>query len=109
LSPASTTSQVTGRLTEARLHLDHALQINSFVLPGQPPFVESELDGRNSALRFMHHCLLLLGFPDQAAVMANEAASLKPGNLYLRGLEGVRLLRICAFARDVSKVAALGP
>ena len=55
---------------------DEGLQINQFVLPGRQPFMVSDSDGRNSALSFMHDCLLVLGFPDQAGRLAfgDEAA-----------------------------------
>jgi predicted ATPase/class 3 adenylate cyclase/DNA-binding response OmpR family regulator len=89
-----------GRLTEARDHLAQALRINKFVLPGRQPFIASDADGRISTLSFMQHCLLLLGFPDQANEVAIEAASLRPHNLYSRALAQTRLLRMYVFARD---------
>lgn len=89
-----------GRLTEARDHLAQALRINKFVLPGRQPFIASDADGRISTLSFMQHCLLLLGFPDQASKAATEAASLRPHNLYSRALAQTRLLRMHVFARD---------
>lgn len=89
-----------GRLTEALDHLTHALRINKFVLPGRQPFIASDADGRISTLSYMQHCLLLLGFPDQANKVASEAASLKPHNLYSRALAQTRLLRMHIFARD---------
>jgi class 3 adenylate cyclase/predicted ATPase len=98
-----------GRLVEARRHLDQALQINRFVLPGRQPFVASDVDGRISALSFMHNCLLLLGFPDKAEAAANEAASLSPQNLYSRALAQMRLLRMRVFERDASTAAEIGP
>lgn len=98
-----------GRLVEARRHLQQALEINKFVLPGRQPFVASDPDGRISALSFMHHCLLLLGFPDQAEARATEAATLNPHNLYSRALAQVRMLRMCVFTRDVRTAAESGP
>ncbi len=89
-----------GQLREARRHLDEALQINKFALQGRQPFVASDVDGRISTLSFMHNCLLLLGFPDQAEAVAREAAALIPDNLYSRGLALLRLLRMHIFTRD---------
>ena len=89
-----------GQLVEARRHLDQALRINKFVLPGRQPFVASNEDGRISALSFMHNCLLLLGFPDQAEAAAREAASLNPRNLYSRVLAQLRIMRMQVFGRD---------
>jgi tetratricopeptide (TPR) repeat protein len=89
-----------GQLVEARCHLVEALQINKFVLPGHQPFVASDVDGRISTLSFMHNCLLLLGFPDQAEAAANEAAALSLNNLYSRALAQLRLLRMRVLARD---------
>jgi class 3 adenylate cyclase/DNA-binding response OmpR family regulator/tetratricopeptide (TPR) repeat protein len=97
-----------GRFVEARYHLDQALEINKFVAPGRQPFVASNADGRISALSFMHNCLLLLGFPDQAEAVANEAANLIPDNLYARGLAQLRILRMRVIARDALGVAAIG-
>lgn len=97
-----------GQLTEARRHLDKALRINKFVLPGRQPFVASDVDGRISALSFMHNCLLLLGFPDQAEAAANEAATLTPNNLYSRALVQARLVRMHVLARDSSATAEGG-
>ena len=102
------TVTVLGRLAEGRRHLDQALLINNFVLRGRQPFVASDADGRNSALTFMHHCLLLLGFPDQAEARAREAAALKPNNLYSRALALVRMSRIHVFARDARAAAETG-
>jgi class 3 adenylate cyclase/DNA-binding response OmpR family regulator/tetratricopeptide (TPR) repeat protein len=98
-----------GQLVEARRHLDQALQINRFVLPGRQPFVASDVDGRISALSFLHDCLLLLGFPDKAKAAAEEAASLNPQNRYSRALAQMRLLRMHVFVRDASTVAEIGP
>jgi len=97
-----------GRLLDARSHLDQALRINKFVLPGRQPFVASDVDGRISTLSFMHNCLLLLGLPDQAEAAANEVATLKPDNLYSQALAQLRLLRMHAFARDVLATAERG-
>jgi tetratricopeptide (TPR) repeat protein len=97
-----------GRLLDARSHLDQALRINKFVLPGRQPFVASDVDGRISTLSFMHNCLLLLGLPDQAEAAANEVATLKPDNLYSQALAQLRLLRMYAFARDVPATAERG-
>jgi class 3 adenylate cyclase/DNA-binding response OmpR family regulator/predicted ATPase len=98
-----------GQLEEARGHLDQALRIDRFVLPGRQPFVASDVDGRISALSFMHNCLLLLGFPDKAKVVANEAVSLSPRNLYSRALAQMRMLRMRVFERDASTTAEIGP
>ncbi len=98
-----------GRLVEARDHLQQALQINKFALPGRPPFVASNVDGRISALSFMQHCLLLLGFPDRAKAAGDEAASLNPQNLYSQVLAAVRVLRTRVFARDPDAVAESSP
>ena len=97
-----------GRLVEARNHLEQALKINKFALPGRQPFVASDADGRISALSFMQNCLLLLGFPDKAKAAADEAASLDPQNLYSRALAAVRMLRMHIFARDPAAVAESG-
>ena len=97
-----------GRLVEARGHLDEALRINSFALPGRQPFVASDVDGRISALSFMHNCLLLLGLPDQAQAVAKEAASLKPQNLYSQALAQTRTLRMGIFECNAPAVADAG-
>jgi tetratricopeptide (TPR) repeat protein len=98
-----------GRLEEARSHLDQALEINAFVLPGRQPFVASDVDGRVSALSFMHHCLLLLGFPEKAKAAANEVASLNAQNLYSQALARTRTLRMHFFERNAPAVAEMGP
>jgi hypothetical protein len=69
-------------------------------LPGREPFIASDADGRISTLSFMQHCLLLLGFPDQANRVASEAVSLTPHNLYSRALAQTRLLRMHVLVRD---------
>ncbi len=97
-----------GDLMKARCHLEQGLQINQFVLPGRQPFLASDSDGRNSALSFMHDCLLLLGFPDQAGAVANEAAMLKPHHLYSRALAQIRALRMHVFGRDAARAAEIG-
>lgn len=89
-----------GQLAEARHHLEQALQINKFMLPGREPFVASHVDGRISALCFLQHCLLLLGFPEQAEVTAKQAAPLGPDNLYSWALVQSRLIRMRVLARD---------
>ena len=99
---------VLGRLTEARGHLEEALKINSFALPGRQPFVASDVDGRISALSFMHNCLLLLGFPEKAETTAKEAASLRPQNLYSQVLAQTRALRMRVFERNASAAAEIG-
>jgi predicted ATPase len=97
-----------GRLREAHWHLDQALRINKFVLPGRQPFIASDADGRISALSFMHNCLLLLGFPDQAEGVTKEVTALQPKNLYSRSLAGMRVLRMHVFARDAGATAETG-
>lgn len=98
-----------GRLVEAHHDLDQALKIDRFVLPGRQPFVASDVDGRISALSFMHNCLLLLGFLDKAKATAKEAASLNPQNLYSQALAQTRTLRMRFFERDAPAAAELGP
>jgi class 3 adenylate cyclase/predicted ATPase len=94
-----------GELEQARRHLEEGLKLKRFTLPGQQPFVASDTDGLISALSFMHHCLLLLGFPDQAKAAAQRAAMLKPDNLYSQALAQVRTLRKHVFERDADKTA----
>jgi hypothetical protein len=63
---------VLGDLLGARSHLEHALRINRFTLPSQPPVLFSDMEGRISSLTYLHDYLLLLGLPEQAAAVANK-------------------------------------
>jgi predicted ATPase len=94
-----------GDLLQARYHLEQGLKLKRFTLPGQQPFVASDTDGLHSALTFLQHCLLLLGFPDQAEAVAKRMAMLKPDQLYAQALAQVRMLRIHVFNRDVDMTA----
>ena len=94
-----------GELERARRHLEQGLALARFTLPGQQPFVASDTDGLHSALTFLHHCLLLLGFPDQAQAIANRMAMLKTDQLYSQALAQTRMLRIHVFDRDVHSTA----
>jgi class 3 adenylate cyclase/DNA-binding response OmpR family regulator/predicted ATPase len=89
-----------GELTQARHHLEQALQINKFALPGREPFVASHVDAHISTWCFLQHCLLLLGFPDQAERAGKQAAALKPDNLYSQALAQTRLIRMRVLSRD---------
>ena len=57
------------------------------------PSMASDVDGRISTLSFLHNCLLLLGFLDQAAAIAHQAVALRPHNLYSRALAQLRMLQ----------------
>lgn len=97
-----------GNLPPARRHLEQALKINQFGVPGRHPFLFSDLDGRISSLTYLHDCLLLLGFPDQAEAVAKEAIALMPSQLYSRALAQNHTLRMYVFERDAQKAAATG-
>jgi class 3 adenylate cyclase/tetratricopeptide (TPR) repeat protein/ABC-type cobalamin transport system ATPase subunit len=106
---------VLGDLVGARSHLEHALRINRFTLPSQPPVLFSDMEGRISSLTYLHDCLLLLGLPDQAAAIARQAeAVMEEGGpatqrqSYSRALAQNHMLRMYVFDRDVQKVAAMG-
>lgn len=97
-----------GDLVHARRRLEQGLRVNQFVLPGRQPFLASETDAPILLLSYLHDCLLLLGFPDQAAVFAYQAAALKPHQLYSRALAQFHLLRMHVFERDAVKAAEIG-
>ena len=97
-----------GDLVHARRHLEEGLQVNQFVLSGRQPFLASETDGPLLSLSCLHDCLLLLGFPDQAKAVANEAATLQPQQLYSRALAQFHMLRMHVFERDAIKAAEIG-
>jgi class 3 adenylate cyclase/DNA-binding response OmpR family regulator/tetratricopeptide (TPR) repeat protein len=109
------TLAVLGDLVGSRRHLDQGLQINKFALPNRPPFLFSDEDGRVSSLTYLHDCLLLLGFPDQAEVavrqaeaVAHEAWVSAKSTSYSRALAQNHLLRTYVFAHDVKKAAEIG-
>jgi predicted ATPase/class 3 adenylate cyclase/DNA-binding response OmpR family regulator len=98
-----------GDLVHARHHLEQALRINQFILPGRQSFMFSDTEpGRISALSYLHYCLLLLGFPDQAKAVANEASAVKPHQLYTQALAQIFVLRTHVFERNVSDAAEIG-
>jgi predicted ATPase len=106
---------VLGDLVGARSHLEHALRINRFTLPSEPPVLFSDIEGRISSLTYLHDCLLLLGLPEQAAALAKQAEAVMeqggattPSRSYSRALVQNHMLRMYVFERDVEKVAALG-
>jgi class 3 adenylate cyclase/predicted ATPase len=109
------TLAVLGVLARARGHFEQAIRINRFALPPRPPFLFSDVDGRISSMTYLHDCLLLLGYPDQAAISAKqaEAAANAPGTLtpslsYSRALAQNHLLRMYMVQRNVEKTAAVG-
>jgi predicted ATPase len=71
-----------GVLPRARENLEQALAIGHFVLPGGQPFLASDTDARVSLLMYLHHCLFLLGWPDQARSAAQQAMAERPAQLY---------------------------
>jgi DNA-binding response OmpR family regulator/class 3 adenylate cyclase/tetratricopeptide (TPR) repeat protein len=99
----------------ARRHLEQGLKINEFALPSRPPFLFSDRDGRVSSLTYLHNCLLLLGLPDQAGVVAAQAEAAAqeteariPSQSYSRALAQNHLLRMHVFGGDVQKAMAVG-
>ncbi len=109
------TLAVLGDLVGSRRHLDQGLQINKFALPNRPPFLFSDEDGRVSSLTYLHDCLLLLGFPDQAEVAVRQAEAVEheawvsaKSTSYSRALAQNHLLRTYVFAHDVKKAAEIG-
>jgi DNA-binding response OmpR family regulator len=109
------TLTVLGKLTEARGHLEQAGQIDQFALPSRPPFLFPNAYGRISSMTFLHDCLLLLGYPDQAGPLVKQADDVvKAGQaeasdqFYFQSLAQNHILRMHVFRRDAGKVAALG-
>jgi class 3 adenylate cyclase/DNA-binding response OmpR family regulator len=104
-----------GKLTEARGHLEQAGRIDQFALPSRPPFLFPNAYGRISSMTFLHDCLLLLGYPDQAEPLVKQADDIvKAGQaeasdqFYFQSLAQNHVLRMHVFRRDAGKVAALG-
>jgi predicted ATPase/DNA-binding response OmpR family regulator/class 3 adenylate cyclase len=94
-----------GELVQARQHLEDGLHINQFNLADGRALLASDTDGRITLLSYLHDCLLLMGFPDQARSVASEATLLKPQQLYSCALAQLHTARMQAFERDPVKAA----
>ncbi len=108
------TQTLLGRLVEARQHFEEALRINQFSLPSRQPFLFPDAHGRVSSATYLHDCLLLLGYPEQAEPAAklaesvlSEAEARTPSQFYFQALAQNHILRMYVFRRDVRKVATL--
>jgi predicted ATPase len=98
-----------GQFVQARRHLEQSLQINEFTFPGGRPFLFSDSEpGRISALSYLHYCLFLLGFVDQAKAIASEVMALTPQQLYTRVLAQIFILRMHVLERDTAKATQIG-
>jgi predicted ATPase len=95
-----------GRFTEARFHLESALAIGCFTPPGRSPFLASDADGRISALTYLHDCLMLLGWLDEAEATRNKAIAERPTQLYSLAMGHAHLARMHVLRRDIEGVAA---
>jgi predicted ATPase/DNA-binding response OmpR family regulator/class 3 adenylate cyclase len=104
-----------GDLVAARRHFEQALQIDRFALPPREPPLFPDTHGRISSVTYLHDCLLLLGFPDQAQRMANHAEAVANetststlSQSYSRALAQNHTLRMHVFRRDIKRVAVVG-
>jgi predicted ATPase len=109
------TVALAGELVAARHHFEQALQINRFALPPREPLLFPDVHGRISSMTYLHDCLLLLGYPDQAELIAakaeavaNEADTLTLSRSYSRALVQTHTLRMHVFRRDITRVATAG-
>src|SRR5262249_961373 len=98
---------LTGALPEARWHLEQGLAIDQFVLPGRPPLLSSNADGRFGSLMTLHNCLLLLGWPQKARAAAERAIAQMPSQLYSLALAQNLQCRMHVLERDAEKSASV--
>jgi class 3 adenylate cyclase/tetratricopeptide (TPR) repeat protein len=99
------TLPMTGGFAAARRHLEQAVEINEFTLPGRPPLLASEADGRITALMYLHTCLFVLGWPAQASAAAQRALAEAPTQRYSLAAAQTNTCRMHALERDYQSVA----
>jgi predicted ATPase len=92
-------------LRDAQRHLEEGLVIDQFVLPGRPPLLSSDADGRFGSRMFMHNCLLFLGWPAKARRFAEQAAVQMPSQQYSLAIAHNFRCRMHVFERDAQKAA----
>jgi predicted ATPase/class 3 adenylate cyclase/CheY-like chemotaxis protein len=104
-----------GDLEAARRHFEQALQIDRFALPPREPPLFPDTHGRISTVTYLHDCLLLLGFPDQAQRMCRQAEAVADetgtstlSQSYSRALAQNHTLRMHVFRRDIKRIAVVG-
>jgi predicted ATPase len=91
---------VRGAFAEACDHLERALAINQFVVPGLQPFIASDMDGRIQCLSYLHDCLFLRGLPAQATNAVREASKEWPTPLYSLALAQTTFCRMYTVERN---------
>ena len=94
-----------GDLVQARRHLEEGLHINQFVLSDGRVLLASATDGRVTLLSYLHDCLLLQGFPDQAQAIASEVTVPNPQQLYSYALAQLHTARMHVFEGDAARAA----
>jgi DNA-binding response OmpR family regulator/predicted ATPase len=94
---------VRSSFAEACGHLERALAIDQFAVPGLQPFIASDIDGRIQCLSYLHDCSFLLGRLERAAGAMRAALADWPTALYSLALAQTTLCRMYTVARNAAE------